>query len=44
MAENQYLYAVARIRTKETALLIMGDLDQLMICINEAQCLRLLAD
>ncbi len=44
MAENQYLYAVARIRTKETALLNKGDLDQLMNCINEAQCLRLLAD
>ncbi len=44
MAENQYLYAVARIRSKETALLNKGDLDQLMNCKNEAQCLRLLAD
>jgi V/A-type H+-transporting ATPase subunit C len=44
MADNQYLYAVARIRTKENSLLDKSDLDQLMNCKNEASCLRLLAD
>ncbi len=44
MADNQYLYAVARIRTKESSLLNKSDLDQLMNCKNEAACLRLLAD
>jgi V/A-type H+-transporting ATPase subunit C len=44
MADNQYLYAVARIRTKEVSLLNKADLDQLMNCNNEAQCLRVLAD
>ena len=44
MADNQYLYAVARIRSKETSLLNKSDLDQLMNCENEAQCLRVLAD
>jgi V/A-type H+-transporting ATPase subunit C len=44
MADNQYLYAVARIRTKEGSLLNKSDLDQLMNCKNEAACLRLLAD
>jgi V/A-type H+/Na+-transporting ATPase subunit C len=44
MADNQYLYAVARIRTKESSLLNKSDLDQLMNCKNEVACLRLLAD
>lgn len=44
MADNQYLYAVARIRTKESSLLDKADLDQLMNCKSEAQCLRLLTD
>jgi V/A-type H+-transporting ATPase subunit C len=44
MADNEYLYAVARIRTKESSLLNKSDLDQLMNCKNEAACLRLLAD
>lgn len=44
MADNQFLYAVARIRTKETSLLDKADLDQLMNCKSEAQCIRLLTD
>ncbi len=44
MADNQYLYAVARIRTKENSLLDKSDLEQLMNCKNETACLRLLTD
>jgi V/A-type H+-transporting ATPase subunit C len=44
MAENQYLYAVARIRSMELALLSKSDLDQLMNCKSEKECLRLLVD
>jgi V/A-type H+-transporting ATPase subunit C len=44
MAENQYTYAVARIRSKEISLLDKSDIDQLMNCRSEKECLRLLAD
>ena len=44
MADNQYLYAVARIRAKELALLGKPDLEQLMNCKTEAECLRFLVD
>lgn len=44
MAENQYLYAVARIRSKELLLLNQSDIDRLMNCKSEKECLRLLAD
>lgn len=44
MADKQYMYAVARIRTKETALLTKSDIDQLMNCKNEKECLRMLTD
>lgn len=44
MAENQYLYAVARIRSKELLLLDKSDIDQLLNCKSEKECLRMLAD
>lgn len=44
MEENQYLYAVARIRSKELSLLGKSDIDQLMNCKSEKECLRILAD
>ncbi len=44
MADDQYLYAVARIRSKELSLLSKSDLEQLMSCKSEAECLRLLID
>jgi V/A-type H+-transporting ATPase subunit C len=44
MADNQYTYAVARIRSKELTLLDKSDLEQLMNCKNEKECLRLLQD
>lgn len=44
MAENQYTYAVARIRSKEIMLLNKSDIDQLMNCKSEKDCLRLLVD
>ncbi len=44
MADNLYLYAVARIRSKELSLLTKADLEQLMNCKTEAECLRLLSD
>lgn len=44
MAENQYTYAVARIRSKENSLLGKSDIEQLMNCKSEKECLRLLAD
>lgn len=44
MADNQYTYAVARIRSKEISLLNKSDIDQLMNCKNEKECLRLLAE
>lgn len=44
MAEKQYYYAVARLRSKEGALLGKSDIDQLMSCKNEKECLRILSD
>lgn len=44
MTDKQYIYAVARIRSKELALLNKADIDQLLGCKNEKECLRLLAD
>lgn len=42
--DKQFIYAVARIRSKELALLSKADIDQLMGCKTEKECLRLLAD
>jgi len=44
MADKQYAYAVARIRSKELTLLSKSDIDQLMNCKSEKECLRLLTD
>lgn len=44
MADNQFLYAVARIRSKELSLLDKSDIEQLMSCKTEKECLRLLVD
>lgn len=44
MAENQYIYAVSRIRSKELTLLDKPFLDQLLACKSYKDCLRLLAD
>ena len=42
MVKEQYLYAVARIRSKELALLSVSFLEQLMNAPDEASCLKLL--
>ncbi|NLC19292.1 MAG: V-type ATPase subunit [Clostridiales bacterium] len=44
MADNQYLYAVARIRSKELGLLSKSDIEQLMGCKSEKECMSFLAD
>lgn len=44
MAENQFIYAVARIRSKEMTLLGKQVFDQLMSCKAYKDCIRLLAD
>ena len=44
MADNLYLYAVARIRSKELSLLGKSDLEQMLNCRNEAECLKFLLD
>lgn len=44
MADNQYIYAVARIRTKELSLLDKLFFDQLLACKSYQDCLRLLAE
>lgn len=44
MTDKQFLYAVARIRTKELSLFSKSDIDQLLSCKSEKECLRLLAD
>jgi V/A-type H+/Na+-transporting ATPase subunit C len=44
MADKQYTYAVARIRSKELSLLDKTDLERLMNCKSEKECLRLLTD
>lgn len=44
MAENQYIYAVARIRSKEMSLLTSGSIEQLLSAKTYGDCIRLLAD
>ncbi len=44
MADNQYIYAVARIRSKELELLDKSSFDQLLACKSHDACLRFLAD
>ena len=44
MAEKQYTYAVARIRSKEMSLLSKSDIDQLLNCKSEKEGLKLLAE
>ncbi len=44
MAENQYIFAVARIRSKELSLLDRPFFEQLLSCKGYKECLRLLAD
>jgi V/A-type H+-transporting ATPase subunit C len=44
MAEREYIYAVARIRSKELALLTGSFMEQLLSAPDEAECLRLLAE
>jgi V/A-type H+-transporting ATPase subunit C len=42
--DKQYLYAVARIRSKELALFSKADIEQLMNCKTEMECLKFLTD
>lgn len=44
MAENDYVYAVARIRVKELSLFSAQTLEQLMACKTYEECLRVLSD
>ena len=44
MAEKQYAYAVARIRSKELGLLTGAFIEQLLAAKDESECLRLLAE
>lgn len=44
MADNQYIYAVARIRSKEMSLLSSGLMEQLISAKTYEDCLRLLTD
>ncbi len=44
MAENQYLYAVARIRSRELRLLTSPFMEQLAAAPDEAACMRLLRE
>jgi Archaeal/vacuolar-type H+-ATPase subunit C len=44
MADKDYTYQVARIRSRELSLLGKSDIEQLMNCTSEKECLRLLAD
>ena len=44
MTDKQFINAVARIRFKEMALFSKADIDQLMNCRNEKECLKYLAD
>ena len=44
MYDEQYTYAVARIRAKETSLFSQATIDQLMACKDEKQCLQFLVD
>ncbi len=44
MPDNQYTYAVARIRSKELSLLTRQDLEQMMSLKSYEECMRFLAD
>lgn len=44
MADNQYTYAVARIRSKELSLLSKKDFEQLLLCKDYKECMNLLFD
>ena len=44
MRETDYAYAVSRIRAQELKLLSKQDLEQLISCNTETECLRMLAD
>lgn len=44
MAENQYIYAVARIRSKELTLFNKTFINQLLACKEYKDCLRLLSE
>lgn len=44
MTENQYTYAVARIRSKELSLLNQQDLEQLLASKSYEECIRLLQE
>lgn len=44
MAEQEYIYAVARIRSREMQLLTGAFMEQLLAAADEAECLRLLAE
>ncbi len=44
MADQQYTYAVARVRSRELGLLNKNDIDQLVNCKTEKECLRLLEE
>lgn len=44
MDDTEYTYAVARIRAKEVSLFSQSDIDQLIGCKNEAQCLAFLSE
>lgn len=41
---EEYIYAVARVRSREVALLGKNDLERLMACPDEKECLRVLRD
>ena len=41
---EEYIYAVARVRSREVSLLGKNDLERLMACPNEGECLRVLRD
>ncbi|CUH92535.1 hypothetical protein SD1D_0988 [Herbinix luporum] len=44
MTDKLYIYAVARIRSKELLLFTKSDIEQLMSCKTEKECLGFLAD
>lgn len=44
MADNQYVYAVARIRSKELSLFSKAILEQLLACKSYEDCIRLLTE
>ena len=44
MSDTTYTYAVAQIRALELSLLSAADIEQLVACKSQAQCLQLLAE